>query len=169
MRSAISHGWRSGLLARALFRSDRGNCSMRCMEYPTLLHRWFIHVTIEDFVEHGNKVAARWTTSMTHRGDYLELPASGKTVTVTGMSFARIAQGKIVEGWNSWDMLAMRQQIGGTPLNRITAREEPPTRTAGSRDQMASPGRRSCHASRAPECPCRGRQKGRLQECPNTH
>lgn len=37
-----------------------------------------IHVTIEDAFGAGDKVAARWSATMTHRGDHLGIPASGK-------------------------------------------------------------------------------------------
>jgi predicted ester cyclase len=43
----------------------------------------------------------------------LGIPASGKTVHVTGITIMRIANGKAVEGWQNWDMLGMMQQIQG--------------------------------------------------------
>ena len=72
-------------------------------------------VTIEDAISEGDKVAARWTAKMTHQGDQLGLRASGKRVTVTGMSMVRIRNGQIVEGWNNWDIFGMMQQIGAGP------------------------------------------------------
>ena len=48
---------------------------------------------------------------MTHTGDHLGVPASHKTVHITGITIARIENGKIVEGWDNWDQLAMMQQI----------------------------------------------------------
>ncbi len=70
-----------------------------------------INVTVEDVIAEGDKVAARWIARMTHQGDQLGVPASGKDVEVGGMSIIRIKQGKIVEGWNNWDMMSMMQQI----------------------------------------------------------
>jgi hypothetical protein len=39
------------------------------------------------------------------------------TICTTGSHFpgSRIADGKIVEGWNCWDMLGLLQQIGAVP------------------------------------------------------
>jgi steroid delta-isomerase-like uncharacterized protein len=71
-----------------------------------------IHFTVEDTLAEGDRVAARWRAEMTHRGDHLGLPASGRQAEVTGMSIVRIADGKIVEGWNNWDMMGLMQQIG---------------------------------------------------------
>lgn len=69
-------------------------------------------LTIEDTISEGDKVAARWTARMTHGGDHLGLPATGRPVVVSGMSIIRIRDGQIVEGWNNWDMMSMMQQIG---------------------------------------------------------
>jgi predicted ester cyclase len=49
---------------------------------------------------------------MTHTGDGLGLPASGRTVHSRGITIARFVDGKIVEGWDNWDQLGMLEQIG---------------------------------------------------------
>ena len=40
------------------------------------------------------------------------MPASGKRVRMTGITIARIADKKIIEGWDNWDQLGMLKQIG---------------------------------------------------------
>jgi steroid delta-isomerase-like uncharacterized protein len=69
-------------------------------------------IVVEDVFGVDDKVAVRWSAKMTHKGDGLGVPATGKEVTITGMSIARIVNGKIVEGWDNWDRLAMLEQIG---------------------------------------------------------
>jgi steroid delta-isomerase-like uncharacterized protein len=69
-------------------------------------------VVMEDAFGDGDKVAARWTATMTHTGEGLGMPPTGKKVKITGISVARIIEGKIVEGWDNWDQLAMLEQIG---------------------------------------------------------
>jgi steroid delta-isomerase-like uncharacterized protein len=71
-----------------------------------------IHVTIEDAFATGDKVAARWSATMTHSGDDLGLPPSGKQVRITGISLVEIAKGKIVAGWDNWDQLTLMREIG---------------------------------------------------------
>jgi steroid delta-isomerase-like uncharacterized protein len=71
-----------------------------------------IHVEIEDAFGAGDKVVARWSATMTHRGDHLGLPATGKQVRITGTTIARIRKGQVVEGWDNWDQLGMLEQIG---------------------------------------------------------
>ena len=82
-----------------------------------------IHVTIEDAFSSGDKVAARWSATMTHQGDQLGVPASGKQVRVTGISLVRIVHGQIVEGFDNWDQFTMLREIGaiGEPSVALTA------------------------------------------------
>ncbi len=56
-------------------------------------------------------VAARWSGTGTHRGDGLGFPATGRQVRLSGMTFVRIQNGKLVEGWNVFDQLGMFQQL----------------------------------------------------------
>ena len=71
-----------------------------------------IHVKVEDVFGAGDKVVLRWSATMTHTGDGLGLPASGRTVRSRGITIARIVDGKVVEGWDNWDQLGMLEQIG---------------------------------------------------------
>jgi predicted ester cyclase len=51
---------------------------------------------------------------MTHTGDHLGMPATNKKVRITGSTMIRIEKGKIVEGWDNWDQLALMQQINSS-------------------------------------------------------
>jgi steroid delta-isomerase-like uncharacterized protein len=71
-----------------------------------------IHVDVDDAFGAGDKVAVRWVATMTHRGDGLGIPATGKLVRVTGITIARILNGQVIEGWDNWDQLGMLEQVG---------------------------------------------------------
>jgi steroid delta-isomerase-like uncharacterized protein len=71
-----------------------------------------IKVKVEDVFGDGDKVVLRWSGVMTHTGNTLGIPPSGQTVRSEGITIARIVDGKIVEGWDSWDQLGMLEQIG---------------------------------------------------------
>jgi steroid delta-isomerase-like uncharacterized protein len=68
--------------------------------------------TVEDLIAEGDKVVVRFTFRATHRGEFLGVPATGKVVTVTGISISRLAGGKVVEEWAEEDHLGLLQQLG---------------------------------------------------------
>jgi steroid delta-isomerase-like uncharacterized protein len=79
-----------------------------------------IKVSVEDAFGSHDKVAQRWSATMTHRGDTLGIPATGKSVGLTGITIVRIVNGKMVAGWDNWDQLGMLEQIGMyTPSSRF--------------------------------------------------
>jgi steroid delta-isomerase-like uncharacterized protein len=71
-------------------------------------------IAIEDAFGAEDRVVLRWSAAMTHTGNYLGMPATNKKVRITGITIARIANGKIVEGWDNWDQLALMQQVSNT-------------------------------------------------------
>ena len=87
------------------------------------MHRAFtsalgdIHVTIEDTVVEGDKIAARCRATATHTGEGLRLTPTNRTVEFTGIGIATVADGKMVEVWNEWDFLKMYAQLDAVSLN----------------------------------------------------
>jgi predicted ester cyclase len=51
------------------------------------------------FLEDGDTVAIHWQTKGTHQGDFMDVPATGRNVTITGASFLRFEGDKLVEEW----------------------------------------------------------------------
>jgi len=77
------------------------------------------HVEVHyNMVAEGDKVAARWTVTGTHQGEFMGIPPTGTQMTVTGMNIHRLAGGKIVEAWWSSDILALMEQLGVMPSTR---------------------------------------------------
>ena len=50
--------------------------------------------------------------TMTHRGDYLGTPATGRALTLRVMDFYRIAGGRIAENWVMLDLVDLFHQMG---------------------------------------------------------
>ena len=71
-----------------------------------------IHITIEDQIAEGDKVATRWTLTGTHQAPLLGVPPSGKQGAVTGLDISQIANGRLVEDWSEWDRLGFLRQLG---------------------------------------------------------
>jgi steroid delta-isomerase-like uncharacterized protein len=66
---------------------------------------------IEDQVAEGDRVATRSIMRGTQKGDLPELPAKGKKIEVRSIVIYRLADGKIVEGWENYDSLGMMMQL----------------------------------------------------------
>jgi steroid delta-isomerase-like uncharacterized protein len=63
----------------------------------------------------GDFVVTRWTATGTNDGELMGMPATGKHVTISGITIDRFENGKVAEGWTSWDTLGMMQQLGVVP------------------------------------------------------
>ncbi|MGK3963982.1 ester cyclase [Sorangium sp. So ce118] len=74
-----------------------------------------IHLDIEDEIAAADKVVHRWKMSGTDTGGLFGMPPSGKRLTFTGMTIARLENGKIVERWSNVDELGILQQLGVVP------------------------------------------------------
>jgi steroid delta-isomerase-like uncharacterized protein len=74
-----------------------------------------LKINIEDEIGEGDKVVTRWTFQGTHQGEFMGMPATGKRVSVGGISTDRIAHGKVVEHWAELDILGLMQQLGVAP------------------------------------------------------
>jgi steroid delta-isomerase-like uncharacterized protein len=72
-------------------------------------------ISIEDVIAEGDRLALRWTFQGKHSGEFMGIPASGKELTLTGISIIRMEGGKIVEGWDGYDALGMLRQLGAAP------------------------------------------------------
>jgi steroid delta-isomerase-like uncharacterized protein len=87
-------------------------------QYATIVRAGFpdhFEITHEDIMAEGDKVVIRWTARGTHTGEFMGIPPTGKQIMITGMDIFRIAGGKLVELWQSWDQLGMLQQLGVVP------------------------------------------------------
>jgi len=43
------------------------------------------------------------------------IPRTGRQFSVTGMTIARVRDGKFIESWGNWDALGLMQQLGVVP------------------------------------------------------
>ena len=68
----------------------------------------------------GDYVVTHWRASGTHTGPLRtpsggSIPPTGKAAMVSGSTTAEIKNGKIVRGWNYWDMAGLLTQLGLLP------------------------------------------------------
>ncbi|HEX7704086.1 MAG TPA: ester cyclase [Kofleriaceae bacterium] len=72
---------------------------------------------IELITADGDLVSYRAIESGTHKGEFLKIPATGKSASWTEIQFFRIANGKVVEHWVDVDIYGWFQQLGVIPPN----------------------------------------------------
>jgi hypothetical protein len=84
------------------------------------LHRAFpdLRVTVEDVIAEGDRVVARDTVTGTHRGEYMGIPPTGRSITYNEIFIARFADGRIAETWGVVDVLSQMRQLGAIPVGR---------------------------------------------------
>jgi predicted ester cyclase len=71
-----------------------------------------LEVEVVRTVVQGDTVAAHCHVIARHVGDTLGGPPTGRPVEFWGITIARVANGKLVEGWNVFDFLSLYQQLG---------------------------------------------------------
>lgn len=69
-------------------------------------------VTIDDIFGTDNKVIVRWTCQGTQKGELQDIAPTNKRFKIMGISIYTVNNGKITEGWQSWDRLGLLEQIG---------------------------------------------------------
>lgn len=74
-----------------------------------------IHYELIEFIENGDQLAFHWVARGNHHGSFLKIPASGKLVSIHGMSIMKIEKEKIKEGKLMWDLAAVLRQMGLLP------------------------------------------------------
>src|SRR3954447_16232516 len=74
-----------------------------------------IHLTVEDLIAEGDKVVGRTTVTGTHRGEFMGVGPTGKTVTYNEIFIFRFINGRVVETWGVVDVYAQMKQIGVIP------------------------------------------------------
>jgi steroid delta-isomerase-like uncharacterized protein len=70
-----------------------------------------LQVTVEDVVAEGDNVVVRWSASGTHKGAGLGIPPSKRRVSFRGMSWIVFSNGRIVKGWDSWNLGQLFAQL----------------------------------------------------------
>ncbi|MGH3458765.1 ester cyclase [Aeromicrobium sp.] len=83
-------------------------------------------VTVEDVIAEGDKVVNRYRFRGTHTGTTEEYgPPTGKQLVIEGITLYHFKDGKVAEMWDSYDSLAVMQQLG------LMSGAEPPSRASG--------------------------------------
>ncbi|MCC3767611.1 ester cyclase [Streptomyces sp. UNOC14_S4] len=63
-------------------------------------------------LEDGDQVATRWTWRATHTGEFMGLAPTGRDVEMSGVTIFRFQDGRIAEGWWTYDLMRLARQLG---------------------------------------------------------
>lgn len=75
-----------------------------------------LKMDVEDAAVTDGKVWTRVRITGTNDGEFMGMPATGKSVDFQGVDIVRISDaGKAVEHWGVTDTMAMMQQLGAVP------------------------------------------------------
>ena len=88
------------------------------VEYFRMLISAFpdMRMDVEDVIASGDKAVARVQVTGTHKGEFLGMPATGKSVAVNLIDITRFGDdGLAREHWGVSDQLALLQQLGAIP------------------------------------------------------
>lgn len=70
----------------------------------------------EDVLASGDKVVARVRVTGTHRGEFMGMPATGKSIDAQAIDIVRFGDdGLAHEHWGVFDTMAMMEQLGAVP------------------------------------------------------
>lgn len=75
---------------------------------------------VDEIICEGDCALVRWTATGTHRGALLNIPATGRSATVTGMTLSEFRRGKVVRDRGEWNALGLFKQLGVSEMAPIT-------------------------------------------------
>jgi steroid delta-isomerase-like uncharacterized protein len=70
-----------------------------------------LYVTVEAVIAEGDQVAVRWSATGTHRGELLGMHATGRGIKFRGLTWFRLSNGRIVEGWDVWNQGRLFEEL----------------------------------------------------------
>lgn len=74
-----------------------------------------LHVTCDQSLQCGDLIAVHWTVTGTHTGTVDGFPpGSGRKIELSGLTMVRVADGRIVEGWDDYDAANLMRQLGAS-------------------------------------------------------
>ena len=78
-----------------------------------------LRFTAEELLSAGDKAVGRFRATGTNSGEFMGMPATGKSVDVQGIDIIRFGDdGLAREHWGVFDVLGMMQQLGVVPAGQ---------------------------------------------------
>ncbi|MBI2686629.1 MAG: ester cyclase [Acidobacteria bacterium] len=125
-RRLLEEAWNKGLLA-AVDATVSRDCRFHDPAFPSIepgAESYKRHIqecrdafpdlscSAEDIIAEQNEVVIHWTVRGTHRGKFLGMDATGRSMMISGTSIHRLEKDKIVELWADWNLKSLQDQLG---------------------------------------------------------
>lgn len=90
----------------------RGPAEFRTMRNTFLNSLSDIRIEVEDVIAEDENAVVRWRARGTHDGPGFGVEATRRSIDIRGMTWLVVREGKIVEGWDTWNFAALLQTLG---------------------------------------------------------
>jgi steroid delta-isomerase-like uncharacterized protein len=99
----------------ALAEPQRGSHTIRKLMKYYLRAFPDVHVTVDQVICSDSQAALLWTWHGTHRGRFMNIPPTGRRVSVRGTTMMTICNGRIQRVERVWDVAGLLRGIGLLP------------------------------------------------------
>ena len=70
-----------------------------------------LRIAAEETVVQGSRVALAWHAGGTHRGTFMNIPATGRRVTLRGVSLLTLEDGRVRQATHVWDVAGFLRAV----------------------------------------------------------
>ena len=70
-----------------------------------------LRISVDETVVQGARVALAWHARGTHRGTFMNIPATGRRVTLRGVSLLTLADGRVRQATHVWDVAGFLRAV----------------------------------------------------------
>jgi steroid delta-isomerase-like uncharacterized protein len=100
----VSHSWGAG---------DDGKASLKAATQRMSEALADIHFSVEDMIAEGDRVCVRLKAGARQIGEFMGIPAQGRSYEIGEIHIFRLVEGLIVEHWHQFDAMGLMQQLKG--------------------------------------------------------
>ena len=75
-------------------------------------------IVVEETIAEADKVVIRRSGHATHKGPFLDVPPTGKRVTLEGITIFRVEKGRVAEQWGELNLFDILRQLVAFSLDQ---------------------------------------------------
>jgi steroid delta-isomerase-like uncharacterized protein len=96
---------------------EMGQGSQEIGSYVAEVRKGFpdFKLQVDETVMEGDRLVFHWTVTGTQKGEFQNIPATGKQIRIKGLTLCRMEGGKIADDRVYFDRLNMLEQLGVAP------------------------------------------------------